>query len=259
MMNFTSVEVIHHKKFSIIRTGLAAMACAITISLEGLRGDLGSVVVDESKLQGDTLDLKRARPFMKMPKLFPCYCRLQFRDYHSRCTSGTNLQATTDVQVYFFTHVPQLKPNTCHLQNTWKGVGRKRRIFLCLSFKYWQSKFPFLAGLNFIEVGLELGFPRQGWEQEVAVKKTELSGPNRKHRWEFRSYWERMLMATLGILVWITGFGNLYPCVHFHVFILVSFEHFKHFFSHVSSHTSPTHSQSAVSPTYVVQKKKKKK
>lgn len=57
-MNFTSMEVIHHKVF-IIGTGLVGMSFAITILLEGLSDELASVDVDESKLQGETMDLKR--------------------------------------------------------------------------------------------------------------------------------------------------------------------------------------------------------
>lgn len=39
-------------------------------------------------------------------------------------------------------------------------------------------------------------------------------------------------------------FGGLYHRVHFPVSLLISFEHFKYFSSHKSSHTSPKHSQS---------------
>lgn len=133
-------------------------------------------------------------------------------------------------------------------------------FFICLSFKDGENKCPLLTGGSFIEVGFKLGFPKASmavWH--VAVNMMELSQPSGEHRWKFTSYWKRMLTATLEVLVWITGFGNLYPCVHSHVFILVSFEHFKHFSSHISSHTSPTHSQSSVSPTYIAKKKKKKR
>lgn len=57
-MNFTSMEVIQHKVF-IIGTGLVGMSFAITILLEGVSDELASVDVDESKLQGETVNLKR--------------------------------------------------------------------------------------------------------------------------------------------------------------------------------------------------------
>lgn len=64
-MNFTSMEVIHHDKVSIIGSVLAGMACAIPILLEGLSDALASVDV-ESKLQGETVDLKRGSPFVNV-------------------------------------------------------------------------------------------------------------------------------------------------------------------------------------------------
>ena len=50
---------------------MARIACAITILLKGLSDELVFVNVAESKLKGETVDLKYGSPFMKMPKLFP--------------------------------------------------------------------------------------------------------------------------------------------------------------------------------------------
>ena len=48
MTNFTSEEVIHYNKISIIGTDSIGLACAITILLEGLSDEHAFVHVDEA-------------------------------------------------------------------------------------------------------------------------------------------------------------------------------------------------------------------
>lgn len=97
---------------------------------------------------------------------------------------------------------------------------------------------------------------RPGWQDHtMAPEKTEYSQQTAQRKVQNLL----VVMTTLGALVWVASFGNLYPSVHFPLCISVSFEHFKHFFSHIPSHTSPTHSQSSISPTYVAKQNKQKK
>lgn len=44
------------------------MACAVSILGKGLSDEVAFVDVDESKLKGETVDLKHGGLFMKMPK-----------------------------------------------------------------------------------------------------------------------------------------------------------------------------------------------
>lgn len=69
MKNFTSEEVVHSNKISIVGTGSVGMACAISILLKGLTDELALVDVDESRLKGETMDLQHGSPFVKMPNI----------------------------------------------------------------------------------------------------------------------------------------------------------------------------------------------
>uniref|UniRef100_A0A8C4LXB2 L-lactate dehydrogenase n=1 Tax=Equus asinus TaxID=9793 RepID=A0A8C4LXB2_EQUAS len=87
MRNFTSEEIIHHYKISVIGTGSVGITCAVTILLEGLSDELAFVDVDEGKLKGETIDLKHGSPFMKMPNI------VSSKDYF--VTANSNLVIIT--------------------------------------------------------------------------------------------------------------------------------------------------------------------
>ncbi|KAM8964254.1 L-lactate dehydrogenase A-like 6A [Lycaon pictus] len=69
LKNFTSEEVVHHNKVSIIGTGSVGMACAISILLRGLTDELALVDVNEDKLKAEMMDLQHGSPFVKMPTI----------------------------------------------------------------------------------------------------------------------------------------------------------------------------------------------
>ncbi|XP_041600524.1 L-lactate dehydrogenase A-like 6A [Vulpes lagopus] len=69
LQNFTSEEVVHHNKVSIIGTGSVGMACAISILLRGLTDELALVDVNEDKLKAEMMDLQHGSPFVKMPTI----------------------------------------------------------------------------------------------------------------------------------------------------------------------------------------------
>uniref|UniRef100_A0A2K5QJ02 L-lactate dehydrogenase n=1 Tax=Cebus imitator TaxID=2715852 RepID=A0A2K5QJ02_CEBIM len=56
---FSSEELVHHSKVTVIGTGSVGMACAISILLKGLSDELALVDLDE-------VDLQHGSPFMKM-------------------------------------------------------------------------------------------------------------------------------------------------------------------------------------------------
>lgn len=67
MTNFTSEEVFHYNKFSIIGTESVSMAWATTILLKCLSNEHVFVVIDVASGRGGTVDFKCDRPFMIMP------------------------------------------------------------------------------------------------------------------------------------------------------------------------------------------------